>query len=319
MVARLCPFLALVAATATAAPAGPPDAGFRLEPKAEVDDVFGDTTDYRRIVDHFLSLNDTMQRTHDEFARAVQSMLADLRPLPGAKEKARRCNEATAAPTYARALTLGEDYLRAGRELTRFYEQIREYDRLGETVGLTPDYRWKVKKVVAQYGALLTDYREMKVAFHEQLAEELRYAGCSSDRLAARAGATPIKEEAWATLTDGAGAAAGAPDNATLPAQPDTAHPAKPARGETPLDTTPVPRAGILFYIDNTRCSTGTHVTLDGHAIGDVPGATRAAFSTTPGPHDLCLIPDGGKKCGEPGTIRKSYLHEGWTIALRCD
>ena len=50
---------------------------------------------------------------------------------------------------------------------------------------------------------------------------------------------------------------------------------------------------------------------------------TRTAFYATPGGHDLCLIADTAaerrKKCGDPGTVRKSYLHEGWTIALRCE
>ena len=44
------------------------------------------------------------------------------------------------------------------------------------------------------------------------------------------------------------------------------------------------------------------------------------AQASTPGPHDLCLIAEGAKaRCGDPGTIRKSYLHEGWTISLRCN
>ena len=45
-------------------------------------------------------------------------------------------------------------------------------------MGLTPDYRWKVKRVLQQYSALLTDYREMKVAFHDQLVDELKFSGC---------------------------------------------------------------------------------------------------------------------------------------------
>jgi hypothetical protein len=82
----------------------------------------------------------------------------------------------------------------------------------------------------------------------------------------------------------------------------------------------PPSRAGILFYVDNTRCRIGTRVTLDGRPLGPVPAATRSAFQAAPGPHELCLIQDGAtKRCGEAGTVRKSYLHEGWTIALRCD
>jgi hypothetical protein len=25
------------------------------------------------------------------------------------------------------------------------------------------------------------------------------------------------------------------------------------------------------------------------------------------------------QECGDPGTLRKTYVHDGWTITLRCD
>jgi hypothetical protein len=79
------------------------------------------------------------------------------------------------------------------------------------------------------------------------------------------------------------------------------------------------PRSGILFYVDNTRCARGTQVILDGKRLGDVPAATRVGFQTAAGPHDLCLLDDAKRQCGQPGTVRRSYLHEGWTISLRCE
>jgi hypothetical protein len=79
------------------------------------------------------------------------------------------------------------------------------------------------------------------------------------------------------------------------------------------------PRSGILFYVDNTRCNRPTSVFLDGKKIGEVAGAGRIGFQSTAGPHDLCLIDSGKKHCGDPGTVRRNYLHEGWTISLRCD
>jgi hypothetical protein len=110
-----------------------------------------------------------------------------------------------------------------------------------------------------------------------------------------------------------------AADKAPPAAPPPAAPPVRP-RGPEPIDLAPPPRAGILFYVDNTHCATSTRVALDGRPLGEVPAATRAAFPTKPGPHDLCLLPEGNtKRCGDPGTLRKSYLHEGWTIALRCD
>ncbi len=311
---RLCLLLLLLSSAAAAAP---PDGGFHLEPKMLIDDVFGDAGDYRRIIDRFISLAEAMKSTRDEFARAMQTILQELHvPLTGNmnQPKLSHCPEPILAAPYARALTLGQQYLRAGRELTRYVDQVKEYDRLGETAGLTPDYRWKVKRVLHDYASLEANYREMKVSFHDQLAEELRFVGCDLEKLAARGGVSLAKEETWPSPEQPPPLA-----ETKLEAPPPSA-PSKVLPSE-PIDLTlGRKRAGVVFYIDNSRCKTATHVTLDGRPLADVPGATRATFSTALGPHDLCLIPIGSpQRCGDVGTLRKSYLHEGWTIALRCD
>ncbi|HEX2570823.1 MAG TPA: hypothetical protein VH877_14795 [Polyangia bacterium] len=328
----------LVISTGAAQPAPPPSleagraggAGFHLEPRPAFETVFGDAEAYRRTVDRFLTIAERMQQRRDEFARAVQAGLAKL--VNGGGK--RSCPESEVAGPYGRALRLGQDYLRAGRELTRHYEQIKELDRLGESVGLTPDYRWKVRRALEQYQALLVDYREMKVAFHDQFVDELRYASCNLDRLRERADAGGLQEEPWpAPGQPGAPGAAGPADKTDKPDKtllaetlPDATGAAprpakdKAAKSEQPAETPPTPRAGIFIFIDNTRCSAGTRVSLDGKAVAEVPAATRSAVQTTLGPHDLCLVPDGSqKKCGDAGTVRRSYLHDGWTISLRCN
>src|SRR5437762_3642714 len=67
-------------AEAAAAQPQPLDAGagFHLEGKPAVDDVFGDASDYRRTVDRFIELATQMQSMRDEFARAVQVALNEL-------------------------------------------------------------------------------------------------------------------------------------------------------------------------------------------------------------------------------------------------
>jgi hypothetical protein len=302
--------------------------GFHLEGKSAIDDVFGDTSDYRRTVDRFLDLTAQMQSMRDEFARSVQTTLAELAQRP---EKGKRiCPGDAVAGPYARARRLGGDYLRVGRELTRHYDQVKEYDRLGESIGLTPDYRWKVRRVLAQYNALLVDYREMKVALHDQLDDELRYAGCDLEKLAHNGDpkAPGPSDEPWPQ--PGAPGAPGVP----LPGKPDkdpvAPPPSLPAERVTqtpiplpkrtaPADPATQPRSGILFYVDNVKCQRSTTVYLDGKKLGEVPAATRTGFQTAPGPHDLCLLDDAKKICGAPGTVRRSYLHEGWTISLRCE
>jgi hypothetical protein len=321
-------------------PANPGDAGFRLEPKPIIDDVFGDVAEYRRTIDRFLGLCDSMQKVRDEFAQAVQGALVSVQPPPGAKSERplRKCPAAQVAQPYARALKLGRTYLSTGRELARRYEQVKELDRLGESLGLTPDYKQKVKRVLAQYGALLTDYREMKVAFHDQLTDELKFAGCDPEKLLALATTppnAPLKDEAWPAPAELAPTIAATPAEAAprsdekgdakveAKADPKVEAKADPKVDPKTGETAALPVAGILFYVDNTRCTAVTEVALDGRLIGEVPGSTRSAFQATPGPHDLCLLPRGpstsSKKCGDAGTLRRSYIHEGWTISLRCD
>src|SRR5262249_31110369 len=94
---------------------------------------------------------------------------------------------------------------------------------------------------------------------------------------------------------------------------------ALPKRSSMPADQSGSSRSGILFYVDNTKCQRNQFVYLDGKRLGDVLAATRSGFQTTPGPHDLCVLDDAKKECGAPGTLRRSYLHEGWTISLRCE
>lgn len=332
---RILGMLLLAGGVASAAPATPMDAGtgFRTEGKPAVDDVFGDASDYRRTIDRFLELTTQMQSMRDEFARAVQVSLNELgtRGVDKRTSRTRGCPADTVAAPYARAHHLGAEYLRVGRELTRHYDQVKEFDRLGESIGLTPDYRWKVKRVLQQYSALLTDYREMKVAFHDQLMDELRYAGCDLQQLLIKGdpqARVALAEESWPQ--PGQPGAPGVQPKSDVPREtippnlpPEKVPPLQPiAMPKRPVPSDPSsqqPRSGVLFYIDNTKCQRVAVVYLDGKKMGEVPGATRVGFQTSAGPHDLCLLDETKKDCGAPGTVRRSYLHEGWTISLRCD
>lgn len=332
---------ALVVSTSSRAANAPMDAavptvdagtaGFHLEGRPAVDDVFGDSTDFQRIIDRFLDLSTQMTTIRDTFAKTVQDTLVALgvravKPVPGRHG----CPVDAVAPSYARGYRLGSDYLRLGRELTRHFEQVREYDRLGETIGLTPDYRVKVRRVLAQYKALVTDYREMKVAFHDQLLDELRYQGCDLWTLLQRGDPKLTTSKVGAADEWPQPGSASAPGGTTSPAEiPSELLPLNlpvervpspsPITSPKTLAQPQQPRSGILFYVDNTKCKRPSVVTLDGKSLGAVAPGTRAGFQSQAGPHDLCLLDDDARKCGEPGTVRRSYLHEGWTITLRCD
>jgi hypothetical protein len=307
----------------------PQDLGtsFRLEGRPAVDDVFGDASEYRRTIDRFLELVQSMQAMRDDFARSVQQTLAELQKA--GDKRGRKCPEAVAAP-YARASRLGAEYLRIGRELTRHYEQVKEFDRLGESIGLTPDYRWKVKRVLQQYTALQVDYREMKVAFHDQLDDELKYAGCNLPSLIVKGDPKAGAPADWPQPGQPGAPGIPLPKDAAKEAR-ETLPPTLPSEKVGPLgpiaipkrtapaDSNTQPRSGVLFYVDNSKCQRGTTVYLDGKKLGEVAAAMRVGFQTVAGPHDLCLLDDAQKTCGAPGTVRRSYLHEGWTISLRCE
>ena len=54
--------------------------------------------------------------------------------------------------------------------------------------------------------------------------------------------------------------------------------------------------------------------------LGEVGSTSKAAFRTLVGRHDLCVLPATSKaRCGDPGTLRKTFIHDGWQLAMRCD
>ncbi len=310
--------------------------GFHLEGRPAIDDVFGDAADYRRTIDRFIDLSAQMSTLRDQFAGTVQTALTEL-GVRGAKPSTpqrRGCPVDAVAGSYAKANRLGGDYLHLGRELTRHYEQIREFDRLGESVALTPDYRAKVRRVLAQYRVLVTDYREMKVAFHDQLIDELRYQGCDLAALLAKGEPNTKRavapDETWpAPGTPGsAGHAArpraraaeregAAPSN--LPSEKVALNRDPPAEA---LDPSRRPRLapGILFY----RRQHEVQARLDRLPRRSEPrqSAERHALRLPIGGRSTRPLPARQRRAQvrrDPGTVRRGYLHEGWTITLRCD
>lgn len=361
--AALAASLALAPATSASASPGPgaapaPSAGtggtggtgaggLRLEPRPQFDDVFGDTAGYQRTIDRFIGLTTVMRRVSDDFSRAVQEALAEVgkdQREDKDKDRARGGCAPQVARSYLRAHGLGQEYLRIGRELNRRHEQVRELDRLGDTASLTADYRDKVRQVMKSYEALLVDYREMKATFHEQLTDELRFAGCEPGQILAQAGVVQKEETEALALPTAPGPV------------PDEPRKAAGAEQANLLERSPAP---ILFYVDNSRCRRAHRVFLDGKQVGEVLGSARGVFHSTVGPHEICLLDVPGQPAGtkvaaiglppplaappaapapaaaaqpgqdkdkdkgggpcDPGTVRRGYLHDGWTIALRCE
>lgn len=299
-----------LALTLVAAPAASTVTPFRTEAAPRVDAVFGDAATLRKSVDQFLALHTEMENVRDAFSTAVHETLAQLAPpLPVAPTSAKtKGRAATACPPgagthYHRALAAGSRYLNLGRRLETRFREIRRADELGDAVGLTPDYRAKTKHAHELYVALLHDFRDMHLAFYDQLGAEMRHAGCATAAAPANAGpgdnddADPSDPTAWQLEP--------------LPA-PTTDAPPKAAAGLT--------GPAIWIDIDNSHCAQPSRLSIDGTPLGRVAGLKKLAVRTHAGPRELCVLPSSDKRnCGEPGTIRRAYLYEGWTLTVRCE
>ncbi len=281
-------------------PESEPVTGFRMEGDPKIETVFGDAEQYKRYVDRFYADYGEMQKTREDFSRNVQAVLATLAAADQAHGPA-RCPSDAVALTYSRAFRLGQVYHKLGKELEANMISIRELHALGETAALTPDYRWKVAKTFKIYPEVLNDFREMKVAFQAQLAAEVKFHGCDIGVLVAKG------EELEK---------AGAPPTAPM-ARPGVVMVKKKDADKL---APPIAASTATFFIDNSSCPTALRIYVDANLVGEVGSSAKAAFQSPVGRHDLCLIPSTSQQqCGDPGTVRRTYIHDGWSITLRCD
>ena len=269
-------------------------AGFRMERTPEVDIVFGDTQAYRDRIDSFFALSEDLRRARKSFTRHQQSILQAL-----ATQK-RGCPTAMVAPHYSRAREVAERYRRVGIEFETHYAAIQTLHRYGETAGLTPDYRWKINRVKSAYGSALADFRDIKVVITKQLDPELSYRGCRPETLAAR-GKTMEPQPVGVVA-------------ANTPASPVTRRYRKRA-----TDPAPVAASTVTFFIDNRDCAVSQTIIADGNTLGTAPAGSKAAFQSLSGSHVLCILPEGSTaQCGEVGTVRTAYVHDGWSMTMHC-
>jgi hypothetical protein len=87
-----------------------------------------------------------------------------------------------------------------------------------------------------------------------------------------------------------------------------------------PVPTHAVARAKprSTFFVDNTRCRDPVDVWIDGRQIGQVAPGRRSALVADGGERTLCLLGPGAAQCGDRGTVRQVYLHDGWSVTMHC-
>jgi hypothetical protein len=268
--------------------------GFKMEGAPEVEVVFGDIDHYKLQIDRFYKLSSKMAKARGDFAGAThraQKILAQVT----------HCPEDMVAADYYRASENGIRYRRLGSRFEAVYQAIKTLHELGETTGLTPDYRWKVNKAKSMYRQAISDLREMRAAFVAQLESALKNHGCPLDRLLAAgkdAAATKSPAENHPVLA--------------------TAKPKRRSwRNKEP--TAIIPASTATFFVNNRHCKDRLRVVVDGTMLGEVAPGTRAAFQSLAGRHQICLL--GAKdtrSCGATGTVRTAFVHDGWSMTRNC-
>ena len=211
-------------------------------------------------------------------------------PTPTVKPgSATTCPVGTIAPAWSaaqRALARSE---RLGVELETSFKRIARHDELGLTAGLLPNARLAVASAKKEMKLALEDAAELRAEWARGLVPELRVAGCN-DKLLAAAVADPSRYHVI---------------------EEDRAEP-------VPTQTAPRAKPRSTFFVDNTRCPDLVDVYIDGKQIGQVAPGRRSALVADGGERSLCLLPPGSQQCGDRGTVRQVYLHDGWSVTMHC-
>ncbi len=279
-------------------PAERREGGFLMEGAPHVEVVFGDSERFRHHVDRFYELHDAMAVLRAEFTSSVQAAIAALTAAPR-----RACPTDEAGLPYYRAHHAGVRFEELGAELELQHEVIAHLDRYGETAGLTPDYRWRVARAGTLYEALLQDLREMRAAFRDELGAEALARGCERDALLARGERSA--EEPRLLASAGRAPAGGSGHRIPLRLQ------------QEPEIVTASP---VTFFIDNRECREPLRVFVDGEMLGRVDERAMAAFQAFAGRQSMCILPEGSSAhCGDAGTVRTAFIHDGWSLTLRCE
>jgi Flp pilus assembly protein TadD len=213
---------------------------------------------------------------------------APVRPA-GPAAPARTCPVARLAPMWGAARAELRRYERLGGDLELVYRFVARHDELGATASLLPNARAQVAAMKRSFRTALADVGELRAEWERSLVPELRLVGCY-DALLAAAYADP---ERYRIIQED-----------------------KPV--EPPVQQAPRPRPRATFYVDNTRCADPVDVLIDGAQVGQVAPGRRSALVADGGERTLCLIVPGAAQCGDRGTVRQVYLHDGWAATMHC-
>ncbi len=263
----------------------------RLAP--ELARPWGDARDLERALARYAAVAEDMAAARATYQDQLLSMLGVLGKGPYAPTKLaappRTCPVARIAPKWDAARRELRRYERLGSDLELAYRFVARHHELGATAALLPGARAKAAALGRSFRTALADVGELRAEWERSLVPELRILGCY-DALLTAAVADPGR---YRVIVED-----------------------KPV--EPPVQQPPRARARATFYVDNTRCADPVDVLVDGAPIGQVAPGRRSALVADGGERTLCLIMPGAAQCGDRGTVRQVYLHDGWTATMHC-
>ena len=253
---------------------------------------WGDAEALQSMIDQYAVTSATMIAVRLAYQTYFLSILGALGRGPYAPTKVapvRTCPVARIAPAWASARRELRRYERLGVELETLADYLARHAAVGGGAGLLPTARTQLTNAKKTFKVALADITELRAELTRGLGPELRQAGCN-DKLLAAAVANP---ERYRIVVED-----------------------KPP--EPPATQPPRPRARATFYVDNTRCVDAVDVWIDGAQLGQVTPGRRSALVADAGEHTLCLLLPGSAQCGDRGTVRQIYLHDGWSVTMHC-
>jgi hypothetical protein len=207
------------------------------------------------------------------------------------------CGEDRGAASALLASDLLEAYGNAVLSLKKEADSLSKAGKAGDGAFFTADEASRAERVLAASKAAERDVEELRGQFAAAVLPLMKRHGCALD------GMEPA--------SDGTIEARDRERVVELPAPHSRRSPA----GISP-EIPAVPARVIRFRVNNGEGRNRYVVTLDGKEIGELPPGSSRIFAARIGSHDLCILPDG-PACGDPGTVRRVYLHEGWTMEIK--
>jgi tetratricopeptide (TPR) repeat protein len=262
-----------------------------------IDLPFGDARELANAIDRFGGVDGSLAVMRSEIQQLSLQILTRFgegpmkKKPPKGQRSSRRgsCPIADVVRPWRAAETALAAYNRIGVELDDLHRYLARHDALGDGANLLPDQRARLVAARKAYVLALADVREQRAMWTTAIGRELKAHRCRPALLAA---------------------AARNPERYTLRNPPKVVVATQTRKPREPHRET--------FFVDNRDCSEPLVVYVDGEEAGNVPGGERSALSADAGQRTVCLIGKGNAACGDRGTVRQAYLHDGWEVVMKC-